>query len=167
MSTYSLDRTNAKNTGRSFEREMELTCTGYEQARIATISKVAPPTRTVGGGRNMRAIYLSNPFLDFIGIWTAKGERPLMIEAKSTSKHLLPIGADGGLTANQCVAMERWEQAGAIVVLVWQFNHQVVAIRSPQRKIPHPARSLRFEDFKDQLVERGHGYIVWDFLSKI
>jgi penicillin-binding protein-related factor A (putative recombinase) len=166
MSTFSLDRSNAKNTGRSFEREMELTCTGYEQQHIATISKVAPPTRTVGGGRNMRAIYLANPFLDMIGVIHKSGQA-ICIEAKSTSSHLLPIGSENGLTAKQCASMERWETGGALVVLVWQFNHQVVVIRSPQRKIPHPARSLRFEDFKDSIVPRGQGYIVYDFLSKI
>lgn len=165
MSAFSLDRSNAKNTGRAFEREMELTCKGYEQARIATIEKVTPPTRTVGGGRSMRVIYMANPFLDFIGVWTANGERPVFIEAKSTSNHLLPIGADGGLTANQCVAMQRWENAGAVVGLVWQFHDKVVAIRSAHRLIPTLSRSLRFEDFKDKLVERGNGLIVWDFLS--
>ena len=164
MATFSLDRTNARNTGKSFERELEMTCRGYEQAKIATISKVDPPTRTVGGGARMRVIYQPNPFLDFIGVWTALAGKPLFIEAKSTSTHLLPFCRDGGLTENQCNALRRWENAGARVGLVWQWKEKVVAIPHPHRLDLQGAKSLRFEDFTDYLVERGTGLIVWDFL---
>lgn len=165
MTPLPLDRTNARNTGKAFERELEMTCTGYEQAGIAALSKVDPPTRTVGGGKSMRVIYQPNPFLDLVGVWKARGGIALFVEAKSTSTHRLPFCCDGGLTAKQCNAMRRWEDAGAIVGLVWQYADRVVAIPHPHRLDVGGAKSLKFEDYSDYAVARGIGLIVWDFLK--
>ena len=112
----------------------------------------------------MRVIYQPNPFLDFIGVWTALGGKPLFIEAKSTSGHRLSFGSGGGFSEGQWSATHRWRSAGAACALVWEFDERVVLFTPELLLVAQAsgAKSLKHEDGLP--VARGVGAIVWDFL---
>lgn len=157
-------RTNVSNDGRGFEKELEITAGGYVNRRIATLRKVSPPTRLVGTGANRKVIFLSNPFLDYVGTWTARHGRALFVEAKSTSRHRLPFMRSGGLTVEQLNTIKTWRIAGAATCLLWQFNGRVVLFL-PEDLVEFErlgAASLEFESGRP--VTRGEGNVVWNFL---
>ena len=79
----------ATKRGKEFEDILARICDCYRQSGRAKIHKVDPPSKMVGRGPGARIIYGVNPFLDFIGTWSERGNRSLMMEAKSTSNHRL------------------------------------------------------------------------------
>jgi hypothetical protein len=91
-----MTRTNWRNDGRGFQKEIEQTCGAYQNRRAATLRKVDPPTRVIGTAAARRVIFRPNPFLDFAGSWTARHGRAIFVEAKSTSTHRLPFARSGG-----------------------------------------------------------------------
>lgn len=156
-------RTNLRNDGRGFQKEIETTCGAYQSRRTATIRKVDPPTRVVGTGAARRVIFVANPWLDFAGSWTSKGGRAIFFEAKSTATHRLKLG-DGGLTETQVAALETWRHANAAAFVLWQWSGRV-ALFTPAAvlaAISRGDRSLVHEDGRQ--VPRGIGSVVWDFL---
>jgi hypothetical protein len=160
-------RTNWKNDGRAFQKEIELTAIGYLNRGIAKLEKVDPPVRIIGGGPSRRVIFLANPWLDWAGTWTEKYGRSLFIESKSTSTHRLAIGKDGGLTASQWAAMRQWRIAGAACAVVWQYGG-AVALLLPEtiaEAIGRKEASIPFE--VGLRVPRGDGKVVWDFLNTL
>ncbi len=106
--------------GRGFEQQVENSAAHYERQQILLLRKVEPPTRVVGGGAARKVIFLDNPFLDFVGSWTERGGRMIVLEAKETHEPRLSYG--GGLTERQLEAMHRWWQVGAAVGLVWNWQ---------------------------------------------
>lgn len=105
-------------------------CASYAAQRVATIKKVDPPSSTVvlAGGR-ARTILKSSPYLDFCGVWTAQGGRAIHLECKSTMEPRLPLG-DGGLKDTQVVALNEWEDAGAIVGVLWMHAGDIRLLTS-------------------------------------
>lgn len=144
--TIDLDRTNRKNTGKSFEHELELLFKGLEARRIARIRKVDPPTRIIGGGGFRRVIFLPNPFLDYAGAICRSG-RAVFLEAKSTSSHRLPIDRSGGVTEEQVGSLRAWARADALVGVLWRFQNRTAfaGIREIEEALSLGEKSLLFE----------------------
>lgn len=157
-------RSNAKNDGRGFQKELERTAGGYQSRRAATIRKVDPPTRIVGGKEDRRVIFMANPWLDFAGAWTARHGRAIFLEAKSTSTHRLPFCRSGGLTTEQLATIKTWRLASAATAVLWQFGGRVT-LWLPEALVAAEARGDKSLVFESGLpVPRGEGNVVWDFL---
>lgn len=166
VSRIFLDRTNSKNTGKPFQSELELTNAGYLDRGILYAEKVAPPTLTVGGGARRRIIYQKNPFLDYVGAFTARGGRAVVFEAKSTQDHRLPLARDGGLTVTQWQALWQWHNRGAVAFLLWQQRGQGVTLWTwamLHAAWESGAKSLLFEH--GIRVPSGAGKVLHDFVS--
>lgn len=163
-------RTNARNTGKAFEKEIERICGAYHSKRAAIIKKVDPPTRLIWyddkstGKKATRVIFLPNPFLDFAGVWTARHARAIFVEAKSTSAHRLPFKRSGGISEEQLAAIKTWRGAGAAVAVLWQFNGEVT-LWTPEMLVAAELRGDKSLVFGcGRVVPRGEGSILWDFL---
>lgn len=163
-------RTNWANDGREFQKEIELTAGAYNARRIAYLRKVDPPVRIVWpfdpkqGRKVQRVIFQTNPFLDFVGVWTARGARALQIEAKSTASHRLAFNGDAGFKSSQWGAMKTWRNAGTACALLWRWAGRVVLFTPDQLLAVEASRakSIRHEDGLP--IPRGLGPVVWDFL---
>jgi penicillin-binding protein-related factor A (putative recombinase) len=163
-------RTNWKNDGRAFQKEFEMTAAGYEARGIASFEKVDPPVRIIWpldkktGKPVQRVIFQTNPFLDYIGVFTARHSLAIFIEVKSTATHRLDFNKDNGFKATQWAAMKRWRHAGAACGLLWQWNFRV-CLFTPELMLNCEragAKSLVWED--GLLVPPGEGQVIWDFL---
>lgn len=166
----SVMRTNATNDGRGFQKEIEFTAGGYNSRNVASFRKVDPPVRIIWpyeakqGRKVQRVIFQPNPWLDFVGTWTARGGRMLLIEAKSTSTHRLAFNNTNGLTSVQWTNMKSWRIAGAASALIWRWNGKVVLFTPEMLRSVEGsgAKSLVFENGLP--VPAGEGAIIWDFL---
>lgn len=141
-------------------------CRLYREQGRGYFEKVEPPTRTMGFGTNRRVIYLENPLLDFLGVWTEHRQMNLHFEVKSTMEPRLPCGGDSGFSATQLTAMRLWREFGAGAFLLWEYNHEVrlfflamIEAGISERK------SLVFEDGLP--VPPGKGFMFFDFLTLI
>ncbi len=165
-----LQRTNARNDGREFQRELEQTAGVYHSMRVAVFKKVDPPVRVIWiddkanpGKKRQHVIFQQNPWLDYAGSWSARHGRALIFEAKAISKHRLKLG-DGGLTDTQRTAVKSWRLAGAATCLLWKFGGRV-RLFTPEMIIAAEARGDRSLLFETGLpVEHGEGQLIWDFL---
>jgi len=157
--------TNFRNNGRAFEGLVETILTHYAGAGLLRLKKVEPPTRTFGGAGRRQVVYLANPFLDFIGAWTEAGGRTVCLEVKSTQENRLPMGGTSGLSGTQVETIFHWENAGAVVAVIWECPEGVFMVRPAgvRRAIAAGRKSLKPED--GLRVPRGTGWVVWDFLS--
>lgn len=145
-------RTNRHNTGIPFQSKIEATARQYQAANWLRLRKVDPPTRVLGGGAGRRIIFLPNPFLDFVGAWTERKGRMVVIECKSTSKPKLPFDSSGGITTAQLDSLRNWHNAGAVAFVLWEFGDKVRMITaSDLAQCRDAARSN--EQFK---------YVAWD-----
>lgn len=169
-------RTNFTNTGKAFEKEIEGVLVQYQAKNLLRMKKVDPPLRYIGG----RVLHLANPFLDFIGSWTERGGRMVVMECKSTrpktgaqlpfmevlAEARLPLG-DGGLTDRQRDSLGRWHDAGAAAFVLWRHGNRETAL------IPWPViwtvdrrmdrRHLLWGDGVP--VQAGTGFVTVDFLA--
>ncbi len=163
-------RTNRGNTGKSFEKEIELTAGAYQRTRTAVLRKVDPPVAVIWiddasnpGKKRQRVIFKRNPWLDFAGVWSARGGRALLVECKSSSTHRLGL-REGQLGPDQVEAIRAWRMAGGVVALLWQFG-EAVSLWTPEMIVSADARGEKSLVFADGLpVPRGLGNVVWDFL---
>jgi len=158
-------RTNSTNDGRGFQKEIERTCAAYQNRRTATLRKVDPPTRVIGRTpEERRVFFMANPFLDFVGVWTARHGRALFVEAKSTATHRLPFSRSGGITSEQVGSIKTWRLAGAAACVVWKFGGKVVLL-TPEHLMEAERLELKSITFDRGLpVVPGEGFILWDFL---
>lgn len=147
-------------TGKPFEAEVERVLGHYRSRGVMRVCKIDPPTVI----RGKLVIQKENPFLDYVGVWTACGNRSLMIEAKSTKEPHLPFG-NGGLSENQQDAMRHWHHAGAVVFVLWRhaettalvtWPHVETVIRTGRRSLPWPT---------GYLLEQGEGFELFDFAT--
>lgn len=164
-------RTNTTNDGRAFQADIETTLHAYRVRGMADLRKTEPPTRVLGGGHNRRVIFMANPFLDYLGTWSERHGRAIVVEAKSTATHRLPVNRDGGLTAEQCHTMANWRKAGAAVALLWRWRNAdagglgPVTLWTPEmvwQRIGWGEASLKHEDGIP--VGQGPGTRLVDFL---
>lgn len=165
----SIARSNWRNTGKEFEKEMERTFGAYQSLRVASLRKVDPPVRLIyyvdkaTGEKKTRTIFLQNPWMDFAGVWTARHGRAIFVECKSTATHRLGL-RDGQLSPDQRAAMRTWRCAGAAVCVVWQWAGRV-CLFTPEMIAEAEARDDKSIVFEAGLpVPRGEGSILWDFI---
>lgn len=164
-------RTNRGNTGKAFEKEIEVTAGAYQSRRTATLRKVDPPVAIIWpfnpktGKKEQRVIFKKSIWTDFAGCWTARHGRALFIECKSTSTHRLRVGGDsGGVTSEQVGALRTWRMSGAAVCVLWQFNGSVT-LWIPEVISECLARGDKSVTFESGIpVPRGEGSLIWDFL---
>jgi penicillin-binding protein-related factor A (putative recombinase) len=155
----------ARSRGVAFEALLEQHFDAYRTMGICDLVKVDPPTRVVYKGRKPIVIQLENPFLDYIGTWN---RRMIMMEAKTTLEPRLPFKVDsGGLTHIQCNQMMRWKASGGVVGLLWNHGDEIRLVLPAHIESAEWAksRSIRWADAFP--VERGHGFIIWDFMKTV
>jgi hypothetical protein len=145
-------RSNHLNTGKSYEKLFEMTAAAYERKGLLLLRKVDPPVKFIAG----RAIFLANPYLDYIGSWSERGGRLLCLEVKSTSKPSLT------LEDSQRAAAVRWHEFGAVVAIIWyRFDccriawPEQIAIRSP----------MHWQTLEE--VRPGTAGVVFDWLENL
>lgn len=166
-------RTNRHNTGIGFQGMIESTARTYQASGWMRLRKVDPPTRVVGSGAARRIIYLENPFLDFIGSWTERKGRMVVIECKSTSKEKLPFDSSGGVTVAQLDSLRHWHNAGAVAFVLWEFKGQVKMVtaeflakcRDENRREEH-FKYIHWEDLGEPM-KQGRGLNLVDFLPEM
>lgn len=154
----------SKNLGKSTERWVEIMLNQYRAAGIANIKKVDPPTKTVFAKGKPRTILLPNPFLDFHGVWTARGGRAVCFEVKRTDKDSLDIDRDKGLTPSQWRHLNEWEASGCFSFVLWEHGDRfsvlttaiikAILLETGRVSVPwsHAIRVPRNNDFL-QIVE--------------
>lgn len=156
---------NARNDGRGFEEQMSKTCAAYFHARVMRLEKCEPPARILykPGGRDV--IFLENPFLDFVGTWTERSGRAVLIEAKSTSEPRLSLG--GKLTDKQIEWLERWHLAGAAVGVVWEFVGQGARFL-PVGQIVETFKMRKHVKWEEaEPIAQGRGFVLHDFAHNL
>ena len=112
-------------------------------------------------------IFLANPFLDFMGTWTAHHGRALFIECKSHESGRLGIASSGGISATQWAALKSWRRAGAACAVLWRQKGDV-RLFTPEmiaKAEAGGAKSLVFVE--GHLVFQGQGRVIWDFLKTL
>lgn len=135
------------------------------------LRKVDPPARIMGGGAGRRVIFLENPFLDFVGVWTECGGRAVFIECKSTAKPKLTFDSDGGITTTQLDALRNWHNAGAVAFVLWQWGERVrmvtAALLAKCRDEARFGTRFKFLDWEDfgigHDIPAGEGWCMVDF----
>jgi hypothetical protein len=158
----------ATKRGKDFEDIMASHCLEFEKRGRAKIHKVDPPSKVIGKGK---VVYQANPFLDFIGTWTESGNRSLMLEAKSTSDHLLPIDTKkGGLTTKQIDHMRDWARAGTVTAVVWFRSDlrelKVVNFETIDYALAFGHRSMRWED-QPRCIRGTTPWLRFDILAEM
>ncbi len=157
-------KSNHFNDGRAFQADIETTLNAYRARGRADLRKVDPPSRLVGTGSQRRVIFMANPFLDYVGAWTERHGRTVIIEAKSTQEHRLRLARDGGLTAEQCNTLARWRKAGAAAAVLWRHRGHVTLWTAERvwLEIGYGKASLVHEEGVPVL--QGGGTLLVDFL---
>lgn len=157
-------RSNHFNDGRAFQADIETTLNAYRARGRADLRKVDPPSRLVGTGAQRHVIFMANPFLDYVGAWTERHGRTVIIEAKSTREHRLRLARDGGLTAEQCDTLARWRKAGAAAAVLWRHAGTVTLWTAERvwQEIGFGKASLVHEEGVP--VPQGVGTLLVDFL---
>ncbi len=78
-----------------------------------------------GRGTFPYTFHLANPWLDYAGCWTARANRHIIIEAKTTKHPTLSINRHGGITESQWKNLQLWEAAGSICLVAWQHEMRI------------------------------------------
>lgn len=158
-----------KNQGTWFERDLARICAAYRGKRIIDLEKVEPPTRVVKRPPKFQPeiLRLANPFLDFVGCWTARGGRAVFLEAKSTDEPKLTLRSSGGLSESQHDALVRWDAAGAAVGLLWGHREDVrfVPLEAIASQLLAGVKHLKWENATP--VPQGLGWVRWDFVRAL
>lgn len=156
------------SAGTAFEKSIRQTCDAYYSAGIAYLEKVAPPVLVLRPPGRLPVIrLLENPFLDFVGTWTARDGKLLMIECKYTTGDTLSIGAESGIKLKQLEACEKWERAGAATAILWRSaagGHDT-RILTPDMVRAQLTRRKSFRWCDAHAVPQGRGFILIDFLA--
>ena len=153
-----------KNTGKPFEKTIETILMQYASKGILRMKKVDPPTRLLKLGGSTKVIMLPNPFLDYVGSWTARHGRAVFMEAKSTSEPQLKINSDGGLTVKQFEAMRQWQAAGAVTFVLWEHHGHVRMLTYDMVKAAlETAKHIKFPCAIP--VPNGLGFVIYNFVE--
>jgi penicillin-binding protein-related factor A (putative recombinase) len=158
----------AKQKGRTFENLVQMVADSYAAQGIATLHKVDPPVAVKyrPGGRPL-IIPKANPFLDFVGVWTARAGQALFIEAKSTEVPRLEFGNDGGIKASQLASLRTWSAAGAAVGVLWHYQGEVRLVTLGTIKATENTGRKSIPWASAQTLERGNGLVEFDFLAQM
>ena len=159
--------TNRRNDGRAFENALEVIFTRYSAHNLMRLRKAEPPCKVMGFGAGRRVIFLKNPFLDFIGLWNERAGRFVALEAKSTSKPLLPLDSDSGVTEAQVEALRWWTVAGGVAAVLWEHRGEVKLVM-PLTIVDtlRSRRSLQWEK-AGRIIKPGLGLERWQILAAL
>jgi penicillin-binding protein-related factor A (putative recombinase) len=158
---------NWRNDGRAFENALEAIFTRYQSHGLMRVKKCEPPCKVTGFGAFRRVIFLENDYLDFVGSWNERGARFTTLEAKSTSKPVLPLNQKGGLTTKQVDALRHWTRAGCVAAVLWEHRGEVKLVRSELVEATlYRRKSLRWEDAGNP-IKPGVGLERWQILSAL
>lgn len=166
-------RTNRRNTGIPFQTKIDSTAKQYQAARWLRLRKVDPPTRVLGGGGSRRIIFQPNPFLDFVGCWTERHGRMVVIECKSTSKPKLLFDSSSGVTSKQLDNLRNWHNAGAVAFVLWEFDGKVRMVTGVYlaqcRDAARRGDSFKYVDWENvgPDIPQGAAYTLVDFLPEM
>lgn len=154
-----------KVTGKGLEGRIEVAAGVYSNRRVCYLKKVDPPTKTIIQGGKPQTILLENPFLDFVGVWTERAGRLIVLEAKTTSEARLPM-VTGGLTQKQIDALRAWHNAGAAVGVIWEFNLNWGWVSLPliQKTLSGGRKSVPWEDA--EIISQGECVLI-DFMRNL
>jgi hypothetical protein len=157
--------TNFKNDGRRFEDLFAKVAGEYMRRGILRLEKADPPTRVFGKPPNVKIVFQENPFADWVGSWTERGGRMLLIETKSTQGDKLAIG--GKLTDKQIEWLLRWHSAGAITGVVWESDFKVgfLPIGRIKTIVDSGRRHIKFAEADP--IPQGMGFIIFDFVQNL
>lgn len=166
-------RRNRFNDGGAFEEMFLRTCECYHAQQVLRLSKVEPPTKVIKDSNNerlrgRRVIFLENPFPDFLGVWTERNGRALMIETKSSMEPVLRIGEGCNLTLKQAEWLCRWHVAGAAVGVVWCYSGHgsvFLPVKQISEAMEAGRRSIKFEE--GDVIEQGKGFVLVDFAANL
>lgn len=159
---------NHANDGRAFEELFKKTCDAYFHKRLLRLTKVEPPVRVLGFGPARKVIFLENPFSDWIGSWSERGGRMLLIETKSTSEPKLVMSEDAALSLKQIEWQKRWHYAGAAVGVVWEWRGHgcaFIPIGQAWKVWQSGRRHIKFAECEPVL--QGEGFALVDFLPNL
>lgn len=154
------------NSGKPLEKLVDMIAKEYDRQHVARLRKCDPPTAYVRG----HVVNLRNPWPDFVGSWTSKGGRLLMVECKSTAEDFLPVGSSG-VRDEQVEALTSWAVAGAACFVLWSSSDlsklRLIPIDTLIHRLTTPGAVKRIRDGQPGVwpVDRGTGRIVFDFLS--
>jgi hypothetical protein len=152
------------NTGKPFEKLLEKTFAAYQALGVMSIEHVDPPTRSVRCGGQWKVIWQPNPFVDYLGTWTARGGRMLCLEAKSTDQDVLDINSykSNGVTIKQWESIKRWSNAGAACGILWQCpaGIRLVSVGTASDLV---ARGERCRVENSWAIPQGKGWLLADF----
>jgi len=151
-------------SGKELEETLAIVHAAYERQKIAFICKAETPTITLGSADKKQTIYLLNSYLDFCGCLYKSG-RAIAVEAKMTEVDRLSITGKGGLTARQWGAGCRWQDAGALVGVIWQHKNKVrwLPWQIVREAVMAGARSIKWDQAIS--VPQGYGFIIHDYLA--
>lgn len=158
----------AKSNGDAAEELILALCESYRRQGRARLRKVDPPSRVVGRGNAKRIIYLENPFLDLVGVWSEKGGRALFLEVKSTKSPRLPIARKDGVTEKQIESLKNWRDSGAVTGVLWVrgCDLKVITLETIEFAIACGHASLHWGGFP--LCRSGNSpFLRYDFLAEI
>lgn len=160
-------RTNRRNDGRAFEHDLEVIFTRYASQGLLRLKKTVPPCKVMGGGAGRKVIFLRPEYLDFCGSWNERGGRFVNLEAKSTSKPLLALESDSGLTVRQVEILRNWSISQGAVAVLWEHIGEVKLVL-PLTIVGTLARrkSLRWED-AGRVIKPGLGLERWQILAAL
>lgn len=155
-----------RNSGKPWEEMIQTSADVYERQGFLRLSKVDPPTKMVGPGR---VIWLKNPFLDFVGSWTERQGRALMLEAKSTKDPTLKLRQkDNGVTEDQLWAIDRWHRSGAVTGVLWHVRDKAMYYLSPMALASALIEGRRNVGVDDGVrFTQGVGMVLADFLPAL
>lgn len=161
-----------KNTGKDLENRIVKISKIYHSQERALLYKCDPPSRTFNVNGKTFTTLLKNPFPDFVGSWTEKEGRSILIEAKSTQHPRLPIMCkSGGLTVDQVEHLKQWHDSGAAVGIVWEHDlkWKFIGIKQVQATLlmkrgNQPRKSIRWDEAQE-IPKNGMNYI--DFLCNL
>lgn len=166
-------RTNRHNTGIAFQQSIEKTANWYQSKGLLRIKKVDPPMRVMGGGPSKRIIFLPNPFLDFVGVWTERGGRAVFVEAKSTADPKLKFDSDSGVTETQMDSLRNWHNAGAVSFVLWECGGKVRMVTGSYlaqcRDVARAGAGFKYVDWEavGPDIPQGVGFALVDFLPEM
>ena len=154
----------AKARGSAFESLVEQHWMAYDKQGVCKVEKVDPPTRMAG----KFLIQLDNPFLDYVGSWTERGGRMIVIEAKTTLEPRLPIlGKSGGMTEKQIESFKRWHAMKAAVAVLWQHDDEIRLVHSIHIEEAewNQRKSIRWD--QADKIPRGKGFLLFDWMKSL
>jgi penicillin-binding protein-related factor A (putative recombinase) len=156
---------NARNDGRRFEELFRGVADQYQHHRLLRLEKCDAPTKVLGVRPNVKVIFQENPFADWVGSWTERGGRALVLETKSTLEDKLTLG--GKLSDNQIEWLGRWHAAGAVTGVVWEANFLVgfLPLGRIMDVVKSGRRHIKFAEADP--VPQGKGWVLFDFIQNL